>query len=177
MFASTSDIARYRREASSSLGHGFRVPSAFLLPYGLGKLRSILFGIKRNKAPGIYGIPVSDLCPNFDAIEEILIFMINGFPCSGHIFVDFKIARVKPLLKGDSPKNHDSYRPISILSCIEAIWEKLYFLWYQVLLITLIYCQATSIVLWLEKVRSYSLKTLRISFKCIWKQPIFVCTF
>lgn len=125
IFASTSGIARDRKDTSTSSEHKLRSPSsAFLPPLDLSILRSILFGIKRNKAPGIDGIRVGDLCRNFDAIKEVLLVMINGFLSSGIIPVDLKTALVKPLFKGGTPKKHESYRPISILPCIGEILEK-----------------------------------------------------
>lgn len=98
--------------------------SAFLPSLDEDMLRSILFGIKRNKSPGIDGIRVADLCRNFHAIKHVLLFMLNRFIALGTIPPELKTATIKPLFKGGSPDRFDCYRPISVLPCIAEILEK-----------------------------------------------------
>ena len=61
---------------------------------------------------------------HFEAIKEVLLYMINGFLLSGVIPADLKTTLVVPLFKGGAADKRECYRPISILPCIGEILER-----------------------------------------------------
>lgn len=76
------------------------------------------------KAHGIDGVCVIELQRNFNALCNVLIFMLNSFMEHSFIPDELKIALVKPLHKGGSFKTIENYRPLSILPSIVQILEK-----------------------------------------------------
>uniref|UniRef100_L7LW06 Putative tick transposon n=1 Tax=Rhipicephalus pulchellus TaxID=72859 RepID=L7LW06_RHIPC len=101
------------------------VPASAYLPM-LSKedLRRIIFSFRPNKQPGIDGVAVSTLRRNFEALAEILLFILNGFLTSASIPEKLKTAIVKPLFKAGKKDDIENYRPISILPILSQILEK-----------------------------------------------------
>lgn len=98
--------------------------SAFLPTMTVEDLRIFLFSFKPNKAPGADNIRPCDLRRNFDVMSNILLYILNGIVNSGIIPIGLKSAIVRPLYKGGTRNNVESYRPISILPCLALLLEK-----------------------------------------------------
>lgn len=87
-------------------------------------LRSIIFVLKPNKAPGIDGVSINELRRHFDLLRHVLLSLLNNVILSGIMPIQMKTAVVTPLFKGGARKNIEHYRPISILPCISKVLEK-----------------------------------------------------
>ena len=89
------------------------------------KIKMIINSMKNGKAVGPYSIPVYLLKILSEYIAVPLCDIINDSFSSG-VFPDLmKLAKVIPLYKKSSPKNPNNYRPISLLSVLSKIIEKL----------------------------------------------------
>ncbi len=89
------------------------------------RVYKLLSTIKTSKSAGHDGIPAKLLK---DAAEEIAPSLTAIFNASinSRIFPDdFKTAIISPIYKSESKSNCDNYRPISVLSCVAKIFEKL----------------------------------------------------
>lgn len=102
--------------------------SAFLPTLSECDLHSLLFSLNRYKSAGFDGIRVDDLCRNFGVLKHVLLLILNDIITSGIFPHALKTAVVTPLFKGGSRGDVQSYRPISILSCVSQILEKHLFL-------------------------------------------------
>lgn len=98
--------------------------SAYLPRMSEEDLRIILFSFDSKKSPGYDGIRISDLRRNFHVLQEVLLFIINGFLLTGTIPEELKTAVVKPLHKGGARNVIENYRPISILPVLMLVLEK-----------------------------------------------------
>ena len=99
--------------------------SFFMKPVSHSELMVVLSSLKTNKASGFDDIPsrfIKVIGPN---ISEHLMNFFN-FCFSSGIYPDsLKIARVVPIFKSGDKSTLENYRPISILSCIAIMFEKL----------------------------------------------------
>lgn len=98
--------------------------SAFLPRLSKSDLARIIFSFRINKPPGIDGISVGILTRNFDALADIVLFMLNGFLDTAVIPKNLKTALVRPLHKAGKKSNFENYRPISILPVLSQVLEK-----------------------------------------------------
>ena len=69
-------------------------------------------------------IPARLLIDSADIVAKTLAEIINCSLKSGHVPLDFKSARVIPLLKKGKVVEVDNYRPISILSTVSKLLER-----------------------------------------------------
>lgn len=81
--------------------------------------------MKSNKAMGHDAIPVKIIKDNIEILAPALAAMFNQAFVSGTYPAQLKIGRVVPIYKGDDPNDLANYRPITILSCINNLFEKL----------------------------------------------------
>lgn len=98
--------------------------SIFLSPVTETEIANLIKGINSNKSPGYDNIRGSLLksCPSLiPIITELANLIINGgiYPDS------LKVARVIPIHKTGDKKNLNNYRPISLLSVFNKIFESL----------------------------------------------------
>ena len=99
-------------------------PSVFLWPTSPQEIVSICQGLDISKGPGHDNISPLVLRFVSSEIAMPLSGMINACLKAGH-FPDFlKVARVTPIFKGGDPTQFGDYRPISVLSAISKIFEK-----------------------------------------------------
>lgn len=89
------------------------------------EIETIIKGLKNRKAPGMDGIQ-NVLLKNLSKKSVILLTKIfNGCIKIGYFPTQFKCAKVIPILKsGKDPKRPLSYRPISLLSSLGKILER-----------------------------------------------------
>ena len=100
--------------------------SMFLRPIDFDELKNTIASLK-NKSGGIDGIHASTLktlCKT-DGFVYALLFILNSCFFSGHCPSQFKIAEVIPVFKTGDREEPDNYRPISLISNIAKIFEKL----------------------------------------------------
>ena len=86
----------------------------------------LLNTLNQNKSTGPDGIPVKFLKMTALLIAEPLSKLFNKSLASGIYPSAFKEANVKPIFKNKgSPSNYSSYRPISLLSTLSKVFEKI----------------------------------------------------
>lgn len=78
-----------------------------------------------NKAVGADEITVNILKDNIDILGHPLKRIFNQSFITGIYPEALKTGRVTPIFKADDPNNITNYRPITILSCINILFEKL----------------------------------------------------
>ena len=81
--------------------------------------------LKRTCSTGADQIPVKYLKMSADYIASPLTQIINSFISNNTFPATWKMARVSPIPKVDSPINADQYRPIAILSALSNVYEQL----------------------------------------------------
>ena len=85
----------------------------------------VLSKLKNGKAVGIHNILHKSLKFSKDIISNSLADIFNASIINNIFPVDFKSGRVTPLFKGDSREDLNNYRPITVLSTIARIFERL----------------------------------------------------
>ena len=78
-----------------------------------------------NKSYGFYSCPVSILKHASDIISDVLSKILNKSIDLGTFPSKLKMAKVIPIFKSDDNTDPNNYRPISLLSCFNRIFEKL----------------------------------------------------
>ncbi|XP_061773774.1 probable RNA-directed DNA polymerase from transposon BS isoform X1 [Nerophis ophidion] len=84
-----------------------------------------LSALHPNKATSLDNIPSRFLMDSATTIAPIITHIINLSIKQGQVPKDFKIARVTPLYKKGSKLEPGNYRPVSILSSISKVMEKI----------------------------------------------------
>ncbi|KAI4825746.1 hypothetical protein KUCAC02_021416 [Chaenocephalus aceratus] len=84
-----------------------------------------LSALQPNKATGHDNIPSKFLRDTATAISPVIAHIINLSIKQGKVHKDFKIARVTPLHKKGSKLDPGNYRPVSILTSISKVMEKI----------------------------------------------------
>ena len=92
----------------------------------MSELEKAMRLLKKNKSPGpdlIHNEMLMNLSPKG---KEALLMLLNKTWKSGNIPKSWKIATVTPVLKKGKPADQpQSYRPISLLSCIGKVGERM----------------------------------------------------
>ena len=83
-----------------------------------------LSALQPHKATGHDNIPSKFLRDSAISIAPIITHIINLSIKQGHVPQDFKVAKVTPLHKKGSKLDPGNYRPVSILSSISKVMEK-----------------------------------------------------
>jgi hypothetical protein len=91
----------------------------------LTKVYKLLSTIKTSKSAGHDRIPGKLLRDAAEVIAPSLTAIFNASINTGIFPEDFKIAIISPIHKAGSKTNCDNYRPISVLSSVAKIYEKL----------------------------------------------------
>lgn len=99
--------------------------SFFLIPANKFEVERTINELKNNKAPGIDMIKAETLKVIASDISEHLTYLFNKIFDSGICPSAFKVAVIKPLFKGGDKTNVSNYRPISIMTNLTKIFEKL----------------------------------------------------
>ena len=99
--------------------------SIFFVPTNSEELLKIVRKLKTNKAPGYDGIDNIILKHIINYILDPLVFLLNLSLQSGKVPSDMKIAKVIPVFKKGDRLCVNNYRPISLLTCLSKILEKI----------------------------------------------------
>ena len=95
-----------------------------LSPATLPELSCAISKLNASGAVGIDGVPLSAVKKCFPVIGCHLLHLINFSIKSSTFPSDWKIARVTPVFKAGDRANLDNFRPISVLSVLSKITEK-----------------------------------------------------
>ena len=94
----------------------------------VGQVSKILHSMSSSKATGLDEIPAKYLKDGSSVISKLLTHIINLSITTGSIPDDLKMARIVPLYKKNSKTHVGNYRPISVLSVISKVFEKVVFM-------------------------------------------------
>ena len=83
--------------------------------------------LKPKMSSGMDNIPLKLLTKIGDIISTPLSLIINQSLCSGSFPSKLKLAKVIPIFKKNDNKKFDNYRPISLLSSVSKIFERVVF--------------------------------------------------
>jgi hypothetical protein len=97
--------------------------SIFLQNTDSNEIKSIIYSLKES-SPGWDNITASCLKSNYEVLSPILAHLVNLSLTQGFFPHELKVARVVPLFKSDDPTFFTNYRPVSILSVISKIFER-----------------------------------------------------
>ena len=89
------------------------------------EVSTLIKNLNANCATGHDSIPASFIKPISDIITPHLVNIFNTCIDTQTYPQSFKLSRVSPIPKIDSPTSLDDYRPISILPCLSKILEKI----------------------------------------------------
>lgn len=98
--------------------------SIFLEPTSKQEVLKFIHEIEANKASGIDGITVKVLHAIADDIAGVLAHIINLSIEQGVCPDHFKVALIIPLYKKGDRRECTNYRPISLLSNLSKVFEK-----------------------------------------------------
>ena len=94
----------------------------------VGQVSNILHSMSSSRATGLDEIPAKYLKDGSSVISKLLTHIINLSITTGSIPDDLKMARIVPLYKKNSQTNVGNYRPISVLSVLSKVFEKVVFM-------------------------------------------------
>ena len=98
-----------------------------LVSVTVDQVSSILNSISACKATGLDELPARFIKDGSSVIAKPLTHIVNLSITTGNIPDDLKAARVVPLYKKKGKTNVENYRPISVLSIISKVFEKVVF--------------------------------------------------
>ena len=113
-----------KRLSNSHIFFGQRVSNTFYLkPTYIDETINIINELNSNTSTGHDGIPAKLIKAAKHSISPFIANIFNAGLENGYFFDELKIARVTPLHKGGTTTDLKNYRPISILSSLNKIFE------------------------------------------------------
>lgn len=88
------------------------------------ELISTAKNLNSGKAKGIDGIPILVLTNNIEILAATLVLFFNKAFHTGTYPEILKIAKVSPIYKSGNQNELNNYTPLSVLSCIKTLFEK-----------------------------------------------------
>lgn len=98
--------------------------SIFLHPTTVHEVGEIIQSLKNTKAPGFDNIRAELLKQIKDDVAPLISNLINKIMDTGECPRHFKVAIVRPLHKSGSKNDVNNYRPISLISNLSKVFEK-----------------------------------------------------
>ena len=98
--------------------------SIFLRPTDEKEIYSLIANLNSSKSCGFDGINNELLQMFSPVVSPFFAKLVNKSMCSGIFPNSLKIAKITPLYKGGCMQNTSSYRPISLLSSLRKVFEK-----------------------------------------------------
>lgn len=111
----------------NNIGINKSYPTIFVEPVRENEIFNIIMQMKKSNSSGIDKISINMLKSVVNYIVEPLTFLINWSLSEGVFPEEFKIAKIVPLYKKGQRECIENYRPISLLSCVSKILERLVF--------------------------------------------------
>ena len=99
--------------------------SFFFNPVSSSEIELEIVTIPQNKAHGLYSFPTHILRSAKHIISQPLSVLLNKSLEYGIYPTKLKLAKVIPIYKNDDPSDPSNYRPISLLSVFNRIFEKI----------------------------------------------------
>ena len=100
--------------------------SMFVWPTSPYEIKDIIRELKPKISAGFDKIPSKVLKSSPDIVLVALSHIFNRSLSAGKFINDFKLAKVFPVFKKGDPHVMNNYQPISLLSCISKILEKIF---------------------------------------------------
>ena len=97
----------------------------YVWPTCPSKISNIILKLKNKLSAGLDLVPSKVLKASPDNILVALSHVFNLSLSKGEFINDFKIAKVCPVLKKGNAKDINNYKPISLLSNVSKILEKI----------------------------------------------------
>ena len=105
--------------------HGIKTnEKSLFFPADGTEISRIIKNPKNHKSPGLDGLTAEILKVSHDVIIEKLTHLVNESLKSGTFPQVLKAARVVPIYKSDKKSIRENYRPISVLSVLSKIFER-----------------------------------------------------
>ena len=101
------------------------LPSMYVWPTCPSEISNIILKLKNKLSAGLDLVPTKVLKASPDNILVALSHVFNLSLSKGEFINDFKIAKVCPVFKKGNAKDINNYRPISLLSNVSKILEKI----------------------------------------------------
>jgi exonuclease III len=98
--------------------------SMFMMPTSINEIKNIISKLNNNKATGPDNIHVKNIKMIQNIVAPLLCHITNLCFAKGDYPKQLKIAKVIPVHKGNETTNPSNYRPISLLSSLNKIVEK-----------------------------------------------------
>ena len=98
--------------------------SLFLNPVTVGEINKLIAGLK-NTATGYDDISAALLILSLEYIADPLVHICNSSMIEGVFPEQLKIACVLPLYKAEDPMYFNHYRPVSLLTILSKVFERL----------------------------------------------------
>ena len=100
--------------------------SIYMFPTNQNEISKIIRGLQNNKAVGQDGIS-NKLVKQCAEILPIITHLCNQIITTGYYPKALKIGKIIPIYKNNDCRDPNNYRPITLLSCINKIIEKIIF--------------------------------------------------
>ena len=100
-------------------------PSFFFHPITYDCVKSEILSLPNNKSHGWYSSPTKLLKCWIDIIAPVLSEVFNTSISLGRYPTKLKLSRIGPVFKSDDETDPNNYRPISLLSNFNRIFERL----------------------------------------------------